>query len=374
MTCAWRCSVSRTASWSDGTNTWLCARWSLASSRHASLDTATSCSASSRPTGPSCRSSSSPSRAAATAPARWQTRGGRWSSPWRLTARGASTGRCGSTRWHEAGWGAHHLGRERGARMGLPHGARPRARRDAPAGLDRDGAGSAGLPARGCRGDALCAGRRRPSTRRRFPRRRAARARPKASRPGRRGQRGSDPISRAAWIALAESLDAAGEIASERGLQLAFHPHAGTAVEKSEEVSTLLEMTNVALCLDTGHLFLGGADPAQVARDAGTRVRHVHLKDVDAGLAARVQSGDLPYAAAVRAGLYRPLGQGDLDVRAVLDELRRAGYDGWYVLEQDTALDASPAPAEGPVRSARQSLEFFRELHGVEQRKQEETA
>ena len=183
-----------------------------------------------------------------------------------------------------------------------------------------------------------------------------------------------DTISRAAWIALAESLDAAGEIASERGLQLAFHPHAGTAVEKSEEVSTLLEMTNVALCLDTGHLFLGGADPAQVARDAGTRVRHVHLKDVDAGLAARVQSGDLPYAAAVRAGLYRPLGQGDLDVRAVLDELRRAGYDGWYVLEQDTALDANPAPAEGPVRSARQSLEFFRELHGVEQRKQEETA
>jgi inosose dehydratase len=58
----------------------------------------------------------------------------------------------------------------------------------------------------------------------------------------------------------------------------------------------------------------------------------------------------------------------------VFDVLDGGGYDGWYVLEQDTALDAEPAPAGGPVRSARQSLEFFRELHGVEQMKQEETA
>src|SRR2546425_691351 len=112
----------------------------------------------------------------------------------------------------------------------------------------------------------------------------------------------------------------------------------------------------------------------RLARDAGGRVRHVQMKDVDAEVAERVRAGDLSYGAAVRAGLYRPLGQGDLDLRSVLDELDGAGYEGWYVLEQDTALDADPAPGEGPIISARQSLEFFRGLHGVERKQQEETA
>ena len=183
-----------------------------------------------------------------------------------------------------------------------------------------------------------------------------------------------DTLSAAGWGALADSINEAEEIAAEHGLGLAFHPHVGTAVEKSEEVSKLLENTNVALCLDTGHLYLGGADVVRLARDAGSRVRHVHLKDVDAGLAARMQSGDLTYKDAVRAGLYRPLGLGDLDMRAVLDELDAARYTGWFVLEQDTALDGNPRSGEGPMRSARQSLEFFRELHGVERMHQEETA
>jgi inosose dehydratase len=183
-----------------------------------------------------------------------------------------------------------------------------------------------------------------------------------------------DALSAAGWAALANSIKEVEEIAAENGLGLSFHPHVGTAVEKSEEVSKLLDSTNVALCLDTGHLYLGGADVVRLARDAGSRVRHVHLKDVDAGLAARIRSGELTYRDAVRAGLYRPLGQGDLDMRAVLDELDAAGYTGWFVLEQDTALNANPGSGEGPLRSARQSLEFFRELHGAERMHQEETA
>jgi inosose dehydratase len=169
------------------------------------------------------------------------------------------------------------------------------------------------------------------------------------------------------WVALAATLAAAEDLAAAHGIGLAFHPHAGTAVEREEEVTMLLEMTNVALCLDTGHLFLGGADPAQVARDAGARVRHVHMKDVDAELAARVRSGELAYAAAVRSGLYRPLGQGDLDLKAVVGWLQDAGYQGWYVLEQDVALAAEPEPAGGPIAAARQSLEFFRALSGAKQ-------
>ena len=169
-------------------------------------------------------------------------------------------------------------------------------------------------------------------------------------------------ISPADWVALAEGLSDAQEVALAHGLRLAFHPHAGTAVARKEDVHTLLETTTVEICLDTGHLFLGGSDPGATARDAAGRVGHVHLKDIDRTLAERVISGELSYADGVKAGLYRPLGQGDLDVEAVVTRLEDAGYTGWYVLEQDTALTAEPGPAQGPVAAARQSIEYFRGL------------
>jgi inosose dehydratase len=169
-------------------------------------------------------------------------------------------------------------------------------------------------------------------------------------------------LSASDWIALADALADAEEVASGHGLRLAFHPHAGTAVAREEDVHTLLETTAVDICLDTGHLFLGGADPGAIAQAAAGRVGHVHLKDIDRTLAERVRSGELTYAEGVRAGLYRPLGQGGLDVEAVFTRLQDAGYRGWYVLEQDTALTAEPDPAHGPVAAARQSIEYFRGL------------
>ncbi len=172
----------------------------------------------------------------------------------------------------------------------------------------------------------------------------------------------SERLSGTGWIALAEALAAAEEIASAHGLRVALHPHAGTAVARKEDVETLLERTSTELCLDTGHLFLGGVDPAEIAREAAGRVSHVHLKDLDAQLAERIRPGDLSYAQAVAAGLYRPLGQGDLDIEGILGRLQDAGYQGWYVLEQDTALTAEPEPARGPLKAARQSLEYFRQI------------
>ena len=53
-----------------------------------------------------------------------------------------------------------------------------------------------------------------------------------------------DALSAAGWAALANSIKEVEEIAAENGLGLSFHPHVGTAVEKSEEVSKLLESTN----------------------------------------------------------------------------------------------------------------------------------
>lgn len=173
-------------------------------------------------------------------------------------------------------------------------------------------------------------------------------------------------LSREAFKMMAETLAAAEDLAGIHGLRLAFHPHAGTAVQLDEEVNAFLQTTDTGICLDTGHLFLGGCDPARLAREAGARVTHVHLKDVDAQLATRFRVGELSYAQAIRSGLYRPLGEGDLDIPAVIHCLQEADYEGWYVLEQDMALTAEPQPGTGPVAAARQSLDYIRKLSSAD--------
>jgi inosose dehydratase len=62
---------------------------------------------------------------------------------------------------------------------------------------------------------------------------------------------------------------------------------------------------------------------------------------------------------AVQAGLYTPLGDGDLDIAGCVRTLEDAGYRGWYVLEQDCALAGEPPDGEGPVRDVRASIDFL---------------
>jgi inosose dehydratase len=166
-------------------------------------------------------------------------------------------------------------------------------------------------------------------------------------------------LDAAGWAALGRGIDRAVASAGRRGLRVAVHPHHGTVVERPEDVERLLEVSGVGLCLDTGHVMVGGGDPVELARIAGSRVAHVHLKDVEAALAERVAVGDLGYLDAVREGLYRPLGDGDVDVIEVVRAVEEAGFDGWYVLEHDAVLDHEPGAGSGPVLAAGRSLAFL---------------
>ena len=176
---------------------------------------------------------------------------------------------------------------------------------------------------------------------------------------GSRGYEAAEPLDADAWSALARGIDRVSELAADRGLRVALHPHHGTVVERPEDMDRLLEVSGVGVCLDTGHIMVGGGDSLALARGAATRVVHVHLKDVSAALAERVAAGALGYRDAVREGLYRPLGDGDLDVGAVVRVLEESGYDGWYVLEHDEVLEHEPEEGSGPVRNARRSLAFL---------------
>ena len=78
-------------------------------------------------------------------------------------------------------------------------------------------------------------------------------------------------------------------------------------------------------------------------------------------LSVDVQSGEVTYTDAVRGGMYRPLGAGDIDITTIVGTLEKSGYDGWYVLEQDTILQTDPT-GEGPVADVRTSVEYLRSL------------
>jgi len=180
------------------------------------------------------------------------------------------------------------------------------------------------------------------------------------------GQEGYDTrpeLDADGWSALLSNLDRAAARTAERGFTATLHPHVGTMVEGPDEVHRVLDGSGIPLCLDTGHLLIGGTDPAKLARAAAARIGHVHLKDVTAAVAHKVASHEITYADGVSSGLYRPLGQGDVDIAGVVGALEAAGYQGWYVLEQDTILDGPPRD-EGPVRAVRESLYYLRGLAG----------
>ncbi|MFE9103786.1 TIM barrel protein [Actinomadura geliboluensis] len=166
-------------------------------------------------------------------------------------------------------------------------------------------------------------------------------------------------LDAAGWAALLGNLDRIDAVAADAGVRAVLHPHVGTMVERSDEVDRVLAGSAIPLCLDTGHLLIGGTDPGELAARAPHRIAHVHLKDVDAALAAAVQTGATSYTDAVRAGIYRPLGAGDIDIAGIVRSLEGAGYDGWYVLEQDMIIDAEPAPGAGPADDVRACVDFL---------------
>ena len=168
------------------------------------------------------------------------------------------------------------------------------------------------------------------------------------------------------WDRLVTHLAEVEELVAGHGLQLALHPHVGTLIERADAVERLLASSDVGWCLDTGHLLIGEVDPAGFARRHGDRVVHVHLKDVDDRVAARLRSGELSLMQATQAGMFRPLGHGDAGIQDVIRLLDESGYERWLVLEQDTAITGQEPPVgRGPVLDVQTSIDYLTNLAPV---------
>jgi inosose dehydratase len=170
-----------------------------------------------------------------------------------------------------------------------------------------------------------------------------------------------DSLSAADWSTFSRGAEAVAKaVRDETGLRTVFHPHCAGFIETPWEIDELMGRTDpslLGLCYDTGHLSFGGGDPVEILRTYMRRIWHVHFKDFSPAAFARTRAESLDYSGAIRLGIFCELGKGSVDFRSVLNELRRAQYGGWIVVEQDV-LPGMGTPAE----SAQRNREYLKQL------------
>ncbi len=161
-----------------------------------------------------------------------------------------------------------------------------------------------------------------------------------------------------------ERLQRAVDIVRSRGLDAALHPHAATHVESIEEVDEILSRTDVGLCVDTGHTVVGGGDPVELARRHVDRLRHVHLKDVDGVLLARLGRGEADMDEVWPLGIFCEFGAGVVPLSEFLALPEVRALDGWAVIEQDriaVTVDDMPAVRAADERNRARVEEWLKE-------------
>ncbi len=131
-------------------------------------------------------------------------------------------------------------------------------------------------------------------------------------------------------FAIRERLQAPIEWARELGMQILVEPH-GIVTSQIDTMAGLLDELGhedvVGVCLDTGNSWLGGSDPLEYVRRFGSRIKHVHWKDMGAEW--------LPQRGKVfGCGMATiALGDGVVGVREIVEALTEAGFDGETTLE-----------------------------------------
>ena len=164
------------------------------------------------------------------------------------------------------------------------------------------------------------------------------------SRPGQAARDRTLGFDAEGWRHFADGVELAVARCRERDYEPTFHHETGTHIEAPWEIEKVLELTTIGLCLDTGHLLLGGGDPVQAMRDWRARINHLHLKDARRAIVDQIVKEALPVSEIWGRQAFCRLGEGDLNVDGVLDEIRKS-YSGWLVVEQDVLPDREGRPA-----------------------------
>jgi inosose dehydratase len=140
-----------------------------------------------------------------------------------------------------------------------------------------------------------------------------------------------------------QCMRAIAERAEAAGVQCSFHPNspAGSVFRTAPDYAYLLEHLDprIGFTPDVGHIAKGGMDPVTMIAATLPRVRHVHIKDIDAD------------------GEWAPTGRGVLDIPQIVDLLTDGGYAGWIAFE-----DESPLAQRDPDAAVRAAGSYVQEI------------
>ena len=134
----------------------------------------------------------------------------------------------------------------------------------------------------------------------------------------------------------ARTLPMMDKFVKEYDIKVAVHNHGPSDKHFPTPASALALMKGmdgrVGLCMDAGHTMRAGVDPAAAAKEAGSRLLDMHIKDVrrDGGKWDGVDCGD-----------------GDIHLTALFRQLQKMGYKGCCNLEYEVkAEDKMPGMAK----------------------------
>jgi inosose dehydratase len=164
------------------------------------------------------------------------------------------------------------------------------------------------------------------------------------------------PLTRDRFAALADSLNRLCDACRDFGLVGALTNRVGTFVETPDEYQEVLDRTEpelVYLAPDVGHCAYAGGDPVALVRDHRPRIAYLKLKDFDRTVYEAVREERLGFRHFLRDGGFQPLGEGSLDLEAILMPFEKAEFGGWVGCE----LEVATTP---PKEAAQTSRDYLR--------------
>ncbi|MDH6019278.1 TIM barrel protein [Vibrio splendidus] len=160
------------------------------------------------------------------------------------------------------------------------------------------------------------------------------------------------------WDTMMQTIRDIAVIAKHYGIRPVVHPHAGGYIEYRDEIDRMLaDLTSeeVGLCLDTGHLYYAGMDPAGSLIAYASRLEYVHFKDINHAVFSGVIKAKVGFWEACAQGVMCPIGEGVINYAEVQLALNQIGYSDWITIEQER----DPRNSDGTLADIKRSRLFL---------------
>lgn len=163
------------------------------------------------------------------------------------------------------------------------------------------------------------------------------------------------------WDGLIRHIKGICAKAAEYGVRPVIHPHAGGYIEFADEIEKIMKdvpYEMAGLCLDTGHLYYSGMDPAEWLIKCADHLDYVHFKDVNEKVYREVLNEKIRFFDGCGKGAMCPIGKGTLDYPGIKKALEKIGYNGYITIEQER----DPRNSDTSLRDVKESVTYLKSV------------